>query len=295
MPGYPSDSPLEKALANPAVPEALKELHLRILPGKDVAALQQMMSEGRINPLDSCAACPALSPINQILLVENKEKKKEFLKALFSTCPEKFSLAHCTMFRDSYGHPRLPDFSGNAAREKVSLGLADYLARYISLTPAEILEISPFALLSKTEDGRGFAMRMSPDIALFEKLAAKWGTDFLDARNDRGETLVHILLACSGEERTRLDLLSWVLMKKPHLASVQDNLGWTPLDRHIAGLTVANADNATTRLLVTFGASFNRQLAPGFNLAAEVKERQSLTLDKPAPAQRKTPGLGGAK
>jgi hypothetical protein len=109
---------------------------------------------------------------------------------------------------------------------------------------------------------------------------------FLGTRDARGKTLFFdIAINPNNRESVNMiDVTSWMLLKQPNLIHMTDNLGWTVLDRYILNLSSQRVDpleSSMLRLLVSAGAQFNRQVAPRFNLAAEVEKRTNPLFEKP--------------
>jgi hypothetical protein len=72
-----------------------------------------------------------------------------------------------------------------------------------------------------------------------------------------------------------------MLQRKPELVNEPDRFGWTPLDRLLSRCQ-GKYDTSMGRLLVASGARFEKQLAPNFNIAAEIEERSGARIGKPA-------------
>lgn len=268
------------ALAKADMPAVLKDFHLRILPEKRYAELADMVRAGTFDPLFSYEAFPLLSPVTAIL---GQADWREGLKALFSAAPEKLNEAKIHRFR-SYSSGNKRSFSlleyeeGNTYWDSPIL-----LVKYFSEEKKNLFEIAalfPSLFYQRKVNPDGEICPYLFDVATQEKLTVQrlemikdvaGSVDFLNLTDSKGRTLFYkFLQEAQVRDVNALDAATWMLMHKPELVNIPDHLGWTILDRLIVS-SGGDYDTPMGRLLVASGARLNRQVAPKFNLAAEIE------------------------
>jgi hypothetical protein len=295
-PDVPEPTAREKAMADPAVPAALKDLAERILPQRLEGELRRSVAAGVIDPLKICDAQPLLSPVSQVMGLP-LEETSAWLKILFSTDPVKMMHATCpcTGFRYGRFSTDLDNRDPYYGTDVETPSLLSVLASRTQTPIVDIAKILPAALSMPVADIYGNnaiepLLNQLPDsrefsIETFDKLEEAYGSpDFLLIKNSRGETLFHRIAAhtASAEDQLRLDVASWMLQRRPELVNESDRFGWTPLDRMLSQAR-GKIDTSMGRLLIVSGAKLAKQIAPPFNLAAALDEHGGSRLDKPAP------------
>ena len=298
----PEPSPREKALADPALPAALKDLSERIIPNKLQDEFRHLVDCGAIDPLQTCAAQPLFSPVSQVMGLP-PEEADVWLQILFAHAPAAALEATCPCYGFRNGRfstdPDFRDTYYGTALETPAL--AAVLAARTDTPVITVAKIFPQLLDSVVSDRYGNIPEQSLlhqmvdgrelNVPTFDKLEElTGGTDFLASKNARGETMFHRIVSytSSGEDLNRLDIASWMLQRRPELINDPDRFGWTPLDR-LVSRTQGNVDTSMGRLLIVSGARLEKQLAPKFNLQSALDTHSGARLDKPSP--RKPGGL----
>jgi hypothetical protein len=305
VPSYddkPEPSQREKALADPAVPQNLKDLAARIIPEKRIDEFRHLVNTGAIDPLDACAAQPLLSPVSQVMGLP-PEEAAEWLKVLFAHDPSLMTQAKCPCLGFRNGRFSTdPDYRdsyyGNELETPMLLAV---LAGRTETPVAELVKFTPAALSERVADRYGNVPEQTLlhqmldtkefSIPTLDKLEQITGdADFLLIKNARGETLFHRIAGnnSSAEDLAKLDAASWMLQRRPDLVNEPDRFGWTPFDR-LLSKAQGKVDTSMGRLLLVSGAKLSKQIAPHFNLQALLEERDEDRLGKPAP--RKPGGL----
>lgn len=292
----PARTAKEEALADPALPPVLKHLAESIIPEKREEELRALVRGGCFDPLLICEARPLLSPLSQVMGMP-KEDADRWLKIMLGDDPEKWASAQCPCYGFRNGRfstdPDYKDSYYGTTLETPSL--LSVLAARTETPVIDIAAISPAALVLPTADRYGnladqpllhqMLQTKEFSIATLDKLETlTGGVDFLNIKNNRGETLFHRIVSNAGwcEDIARLDAASWMLQRKPELVNEPDRFGWTPLDRMLS-LSRGNLDTSMGRLMIVSGARLEKQMATQFNVAAALEEHSGSRLDKPAP------------
>lgn len=291
-----------EALQDASVQPVLKDLAQRIIPGGRLDDFRQAVQAGTIDPLDVPEKFPMMSAVSQVLALPDTKEQMKWLAALFEGSPEKFRAAVAPNFGFQWGSPntniaayddyrrydieRTPLFSLLAARPDVTL--ADFIAldpqalaqNVVNRDAAQV----PQPLLHYFAFNRELSVKVLDDIE-----AATGNADFLFIKNARGETLFHRIASYNGnhEDETKIDILSWMAQRKPHLVNEPDRFGWTPLDRLLAH-SRGKLDTTLGRFLLASNAKLAKQIAPEFNLKAQLQENEGLGLDK-QPSRKMAP------
>jgi hypothetical protein len=291
----------DDALADPSVPQALKDLLTRIIPEKRFDELRQLVQDGALDPLAIPENYPLMSAVSQAM---SQPEKLDWLLALFSASPESLFKAVVPT-----GYYNITDITQYApGRYQYNIERPELVAKLYenSETPlADVLTLMPSRALDllgknlslrkneKTPDPLLHQIYNTPEFSIatldrLEKLTG--GSDFLSIKNARGETMFHRVTANASyaDNDQMLDIASWMLQRKPLLVNEPDRFGWTPLDRLISR-SGGKSDHAMGRFLIASNAKLEKQIAPHFNLAAELAERSGQRLEKPQ--VKKFPGL----
>ncbi len=266
----------------------LQDLRARIIPQQLYGEFKALLADRTFDVLTPFDPDLLLSPLSQICAAPESTR---WLKMVAEAEPEKFASASCPhaiLYRNNRtANPAEVDYRSTVVKGE----LASFLF-FSGKKPAEIAEIEPKLLGATVSDeyNRKFtllfqALQTSEDpIAALDGIAAATGNaDFIYTRNERGETPLHFIAQQSvyAEDKLRIDVVSWMLQKKPLLANEPDRFGWTPLDRYVSQ-NAERLDTSMVRLLIASGAALEKQIAPKFNFAAELAKRDAQRLDKPA-------------
>lgn len=293
----------EQALQDAGVPAALKDLANRIIPDGRFNDFREAVEAGAIDPLDVPEKFPMMSAVSQVLALPDVAEQMKWLKELFDGTPEKFRAAVAPNFGFQWGSPntniaayddyrrydieRTPLFSLLALRADVTL--ADFIALDPQALSQDVVnrDASQAAqpLLHHIAFNRELSVKALDDIA-----AATGNADFLLIKNARGETLFHRIASYNGnhEDETKLDILSWMAQRKPQIVNEPDRFGWTPLDRLLSH-SRGKIDTSLGRFLLASNAKLAKQIAPEFNLKAQLQENEGLGLDKQPPRKLASP------
>lgn len=281
-------------LADDSVPQAAKILHTGIIPAKDTAAFTALVESGQLRA-DMCGAdCahPLASPLSQVLSMGEPERTSWLSSLLRHYDGDAAALKIASYYSGSHT-TRLAGYTEGSHRIGHD-SLVYHLQTRCGMNLFQIAQIDGRLLAAQVKNGDVmqpllFNLLANAQLTLdnLDTLAASAGNaDFLLAADAQGQTLFMRLASHYGyrEHAATLDCMSWMLMHHPHLVNQQDRLGWTPLDRYIAAAARANearGESTLLRMLVAGGAEFNRQVAPGFNLAEAVEARKSPLRHKP--------------
>ncbi|MDI1228270.1 MAG: hypothetical protein PSY14_11355 [bacterium] len=292
-----------EAMADESVPSSLKDLANRIIAGARFDDFREAVECGAIDALDVPEKFPMMSPVSQILAMGDAKDQMTWLKVLFEGEPEKFRAAVAPNFGYHWGSPNTDinaydDYRGYDIERTPLFSL---LAQRPAVTLADFFALDPDAL-AQPVTGRDASQPAQPllhHIAFTRELtvtalddieAATGNADFLLIKNARGETLFHRIASNTShhEDETKLDLLSWMSQRKPNLVNEADRFGWTPLDRLLTH-SRGKLDTSLGRFLLASNAKLAKQIAPEFNLKAQLLENEGLGLDKQPSRKLATP------
>lgn len=290
----------KEALQDASVPAALKRLAEDVIPNRSLAAFRAMVESGEISPGMASGDQKLMSVEAQILSLPEEEDTSQWFSVLYAGDTKKLLAAQVSSWSGYYnrGYFDLANYDGETLTDYPLLGVL--LNIYGDKAVTRLAALSP-ALLSETLANREGRPLDEPLLHLaftdnnikietldrLEELAGN--ADFLKIKNKRGETLFHRIASNSSwtENSERLDLASWMLQRNPKIVNEPDRFGWTPLDRLLSA-TRGVTDSSLGRLLLASGAKLEKQIAPGFNLAATLQAEEEKRLDK-SPV-RKLPG-----
>ncbi len=285
-------STYDKVMESDATPAVLKTLLKDIVPSKNLKALKEMVASGEITPY---TASPEHKLANALGIIMSADSDAggdgEWLKTLFSKNPE--AVCDPNLRVHSYGGGQGVTSLRRYDGENVSnLSFFEHLRTRKRLKFDELIDVSTDFLLMSVQDGdrnvpfvHTLVSNEQPRLERYEALEKKLGSAaFINSVDDRGETMFYKIVSARNfiDDRRAHDVATWMLMKNPDLVNVADRLGWTPLDRHVSEALDPSKTNDMLALLVTSGAKLNRQIAPQFNLSAEVERRSEEKMDKPA-------------
>lgn len=283
-----------EALQDPGVGTALKDLANRIIPGARFEDFREAVEAGAIDPLDVPEKFPMMSAVSQVLALPDAREQMKWLKELFEGSPEKFRAAVAPNFGFQWGQPNtsIAAYDDYRGYEVERTPLFTLLAQRADVTLADFFALDPDALSQpvSSRDSSQLPQPLLHHIAFNRELtvkalddieAATGNADFLLIKNARGETLFHRIASYNGnhEDEAKLDILSWMSMRKPQLVNEPDRFGWTPLDRLLAH-SRGKIDTMLGRFLLASNAKLAKQIAPEFNLKAQLQENEGLGLDK---------------
>ncbi len=292
-----------EALQDASVPSSLKDLANRIIPGGRFEDFREAVDCGAIDALDVPEKFPMISAVSQVLALPDAKEQIKWLKELFDGQPEKFRAAVAPNFGFQWGRPdtNIASYDDYRGYEVERTPLFSLLAQRGDVTLADFFALDPDALSQpvKNRDASQPAQPLLHHIAFNRELtvqalddieAATGNADFLLIKNARGETLFHRIATNNGhhEDETKLDLLSWMTQRKPQLANEADRFGWTPLDRLLSH-SRGKLDTSLGRFLLASNAKLSKQIAPEFNLKAQLLENEGLGLDKQPSRKLATP------
>lgn len=293
----------DQALQDASVPTALKDLANRIIPGARFDDFREAVETGAIDPLDVPEKFPMMSAVSQVLALPDAKEQMKWLKELFDGSPEKFRDAVAPNFGFQWGRPdtNIASYDDYRGYEVERTPLFSLLAQRADVTLADFFALDPQALAQDVvnRDASQAAQPLLHHIAFTRELsvkalddieAATGNADFLLIKNARGETLFHRIASYHGnhEDESKLDILSWMSMRKPQLVNEPDRFGWTPLDRLLAH-SRGKIDTMLGRFLLASNAKLAKQIAPEFNLKAQLQENEGLGLDKQPSRKLATP------
>lgn len=284
----------EQALQDSSVATALKDLANRIIPAGRFDDFREAVDAGAIDPMEVPEKFPMMSAVSQVLALPDAKDQMKWLKELFDGEPEKFRAAVAPNFGYQWGSPNtnIAAYDDYRGYEVERTPLFSLLAQRADVTLADFFSLDPQAL-SQNVMNRDSSQNPQPLLhhiafnreltvkALDDIEAATGNADFLLIKNARGETLFHRIASYNGnhEDEAKLDLLSWMSMRKPQLVNEADRFGWTPLDRLLAH-SRGKVDTMLGRFLLASNAKLAKQIAPEFNLKAQLQENEGLGLDK---------------
>lgn len=289
---------LTLALEDPALPQVLKEIQQVVVPNKDIGAFRALVASGAVDPLFIPEQHPLMSPVS---LAMSGEDPKKWLAALFSQNNDAFLAANVAL-SSYYGQPQIAYFDMDRYKVEIQPLLprlvqnGDYaFSDFLTIAPAAAAKLAEMPLVKRGGDAPEPLFHHTFNtsdcsVAMLDRLEQLTGSDdFLMLRNARGETMFHRIAAHPGfqHDEAKTDMLSWMLQRRPQLVNDTDRFGWTPLDRLVSRVN-SSVDTPMGRLLIVAGARMERQIAPGFNLAAALEEHGHKRLDKAA--VRKLPG-----
>lgn len=286
-------------LADDTVPRALKTLFLEVLPEKDLAQFKKMVANGALRHDMKCESFPLAAPCNQIVGMLPAAEAGAWLKIILAPCADVAALPSVLQIYTGSQYTYRLDQAARTTNPPSVTPLASYLVNNAKLDCPQLAAIHTHLLVQNIrytvpntstviEQPAIFATLQAGtlNVELLEKIEAVTGdADFLRLRDTAGRTLLMHIASTNGyrENQQTIDALSWMIMRDETLVNVQDKLGWTPLDRFITVLSRTSDkpyNNTTTRLLIAAGAQFNRQIAPDFNMSAEVEKRNMPFLYK---------------
>lgn len=292
-----------QALQDASVPSSLKDLANRIVPDNRFEDFREAVECGAIDALDMPEKFPMMSAVSQVLALPDAKDQIKWLKELFDGSPEKFRAAVAPNFGFKWGSPNtsIAAFDDFRGYELEHTPLFSLLAQRADVSLADFFAFDPQAL-SQDIVGRDASQAPQPLLhhiaftreltikALDEIEAATGNADFLLIKNARGETLFHRIASNNGhhEDEAKLDLLSWMSQRKPQLVNETDRFGWTPLDRLLSHSS-GKLDTSLGRFLLASNAKLAKQIAPEFNLKAQLQENEGLGLDKQPSRKLGTP------
>lgn len=292
-----------EALQDASVPAVLKDLANRIIPGQRFDDFREAVECGALDPLDVPEKFPMMSAVAQVLALPDAKEQMKWLKELFEGTPEKFRAAVAPNFGYQWGSPNtdIAAYDDYRGYQVELTPLFSLLAQRPDVTLADFFALDP-AALSQDIVGRDASQAPQPLLhhiafnreltvkALDEIEAATGNADFLLIKNARGETLFHRIASYHGnhEDEAKLDLLSWMSQRKPQLVNEADRFGWTPLDRLLVH-SRGKIDTSLGRFLLASNAKLAKQIAPEFNLKAQLQENEGLGLDKQPSRKLGTP------
>ena len=291
----------EQALQDASVATALKDLANRIIPAGRFDDFREAVEAGAIDPLDVPEKFPMMSAVSQVLALPEAKDQIKWLKELFDGEPEKFRAAVAPNFGFQWGRPdtNIAAYDDYRGYEIERTPLFSLLAQRADVTLADFFALDPQALAQNVvnRDSSQNPQPLLHHIAFNRELtvkalddieAATGNADFLLIKNARGETLFHRIASYNGnhEDETKIDILSWMSQRKPSLVNEPDRFGWTPLDRLLSH-SRGKLDTTLGRFLLASNAKLAKQIAPEFNLKAQLQENEGLGLDKP-PARKLT-------
>lgn len=291
----------ELALQDASVATALKDLANRIIPAGRFDDFREAVDAGAIDPLDVPEKFPMMSAVSQVLALPEAKDQIKWLKELFDGEPEKFRAAVAPNFGFQWGRPdtNIAAYDDYRGYEIERTPLFSLLAQRADVTLADFFALDPQALAQNVvnRDSSQAPQPLLHHIAFNRELtvkalddieAATGNADFLLIKNARGETVFHRIASYNGnhEDETKLDILSWMSQRKPNLVNEPDRFGWTPLDRLLSH-SRGKLDTTLGRFLLASNAKLAKQIAPEFNLKAQLQENEGLGLDK-QPARKLT-------
>jgi hypothetical protein len=283
-----------EALQDAGVPAPLKDLMSRIIPDRRFGDFCEAVAAGTVDALDVPAKFPMMSAVSQVLALPDVAEQMKWLKALFAESPEKFRAAVAPNFGYQWGSPNtdINAYDNYRNYDVQMTPLFSLLAHRPDVTLVDFLALDPAALSRDVlaRDASQPAQPLLHHMAFVRELtvkvlddieAATGSADFLSIKNARGETLFHRIASYNGnhEDEAKLDILSWMAQRKPHLVNEPDRFGWTPLDRLLSH-SRGKIDTSLGRFLLASNAKLAKQIAPEFNLKAQLQENEGLGLDK---------------
>ncbi|MDF3024945.1 MAG: hypothetical protein K0R10_2306 [Alphaproteobacteria bacterium] len=293
----------ELALQDASVATALKDLANRIIPAGRFDDFREAVDAGAIDPLDVPEKFPMMSAVSQVLALPEAKDQIKWLKELFDGEREKFRAAVAPNFGWQWGSPNtnIAAYDDYRGYEIERTPLFSLLAQRADVTLADFFALDPQALAQNVvnRDASQAPQPLLHHIAFNRELtvkalddieAATGNADFLLIKNARGETLFHRIASYNGnhEDETKIDILSWMSQRKPNLVNEPDRFGWTPLDRLLSH-SRGKLDTTLGRFLLASNAKLAKQIAPEFNLKAQLQENEGLGLDKQPARKLATP------
>lgn len=284
----------EQALQDASVGASLKDLATRIIPDGRFNDFREAVEAGAIDPLDVPEKFPMMSAVSQVLALPDAKDQIKWLKELFNGAPEKFRAAVAPNFGFQWGSPNtnIAVYDDYRRYEIERTPLFSLLAQRPDVTLADFIALDPQALAQDVvnRDASQPAQPLLHHIAFNRELtvkalddieAATGNADFLLIKNARGETLFHRIAGYNGnhEDENKIDILGWMTQRKPHLVNEPDRFGWTPLDR-LLSRSRGKLDTSLGRFLLASNGRLAKQIAPEFNLKAQLQENEGLGLDK---------------
>ena len=176
-----------------------------------------------------------------------------------------------TYYNGSTDTSRLDGFAEQTVSQRP---LVQWLMEKFSLKALDIADRAPQLLAQNYRSGdvtqplvHHYILNANRQVAELEDLAQAAGTlDFLDVVDAAGKT-VFFRLATQGPFDNALDIMSWMLLRRPELIQGTDALGWTVLGRYVQRTT---NESAHSRFLIAAGARFRWQTPPGLSHAEAV-------------------------
>ncbi|MCC7037836.1 MAG: hypothetical protein IT560_11100 [Alphaproteobacteria bacterium] len=284
----------EQALQDASVGASLKDLATRIIPDGRFNDFREAVEAGAIDPLDVPEKFPMMSAVSQVLALPDAKDQIKWLKELFNGAPEKVRAAVAPNFGFQWGSPNtnIAVYDDYRRYEIERTPLFSLLAQRPDVTLADFIALDPQALAQDVvnRDASQPAQPLLHHIAFNRELtvkalddieAATGNADFLLIKNARGETLFHRIAGYNGnhEDENKIDILGWMTQRKPHLVNEPDRFGWTPLDR-LLSRSRGKLDTSLGRFLLASNGRLAKQIAPEFNLKAQLQENEGLGLDK---------------
>ncbi len=284
----------EQALQDASVGASLKDLATRIIPDGRFNDFREAVEAGAIDPLDVPEKFPMMSAVSQVLALPDAKDQIKWLKELFNGAPEKFRAAVAPNFGFQWGSPNtnIAVYDDYRRYEIERTPLFSLLAQRPDVTLADFIALDPQALAQDVvnRDASQPAQPLLHHIAFNRELtvkalddieAATGNADFLLIKNARGETLFHRIAGYNGnhEDENKIDILGWMTQRKPHLVNEPDRFGWTPLDR-LLSRSRGKLDTSLGRFLLASNGRLAKQIAPEFNIKAQLQENEGLGLDK---------------
>lgn len=273
---------IARFLDDAAVPEVLKHTYRVLIPEGRFDTIADMIAAGEYDDAIQCPAAPLGGLLAQLAAVPKTTfapHMKRVMRALNDRAEIPLAQLTAPYIKLASGSTsfNLADYKGQAV---ASWNLVSLLIGRHELKLLDIAAIAPRLLaqnhtMDDTTIPRAhhyilFRDRKAADLDAIEKAA---GTlDFLDIRDDRGRTVFFRLASDQASHSHALDLLSWMIQRKPELVHATDDLGWTALDRYVQ--RVGTVENAHQRFLIAAGATFNRQVPPGLSVADALAWRE---------------------
>ncbi len=285
-------------LRNADVAQPLKDLCLHILPAADFATFKRRLDRGDFDAHLTCDAHPMGGLLAQ-LAAAPKELGNDWLQAVAQR--EAFAVDALSVpyyYTGSYYSSHIKDYTGQSVSQRP---LGSWMLGHRSMKYPDLAQFCARLLAHEykandvSQPIAHHAIYGTPTLEYLRDFADKAGTlDFINVKNANGESVFYRLATNKNlyNHASTLNVLSWLLERKPELIHTTDDAGWTALDRYVLQMTVQSGvsqavttESGMLRLLLASGAQFRRQTPPGMSLVDYHNNQQTTTLlGKPAAA-----------
>lgn len=285
-------------LRNQDIARPLKDLCLHLIPSGDFDTFKQRLDDGEFDAHLACDAHPMGGLLAQ-LAAAPKDLGNHWMQAVAQR--EAFTLADLRVPYYNNGSSYVSNIKDYSSQSVSHYWLGSWMITHRGMKYPDVAQFCPRLLAHDyrtndvTQPIAHHAIYGNLTLEYLRDFADKAGSlDFANIKNAAGESIFYRIATNKNlfNHVPTLNVLSWMLDRKPDLIHSVDDAGWTTLDRYVLQMTVqsggslaAATETAMLRLLLSAGAQFRRQSPPGLSLVDYHQAQQTSTIiSKPASA-----------